>query len=123
MSKYLTIPGFSKLSRQKIFDMAVAHIASTRVKSYNENAELCSYAGSGCNAAPFIREDGREFADKQGAWLALVEMKLVPDHNAGFLGDLQDAHDGCRGANFMEEWKRNMLSVAQKYKLDDIKLF
>ena len=52
MDKFATIPGFKKMSKQRIFNLAVAHIAKTRKPSVDPSNRSCVYAGSGCNAAP-----------------------------------------------------------------------
>lgn len=116
---FLTIPGFSKMSKQRIFNKAVAHIASTRVQSFT-NEGGCRYAGTGCNAAPLLQEVYRHQADTYGPWNELVDMALVPGNNAVFIKELQTAHDTC-GHNepnvFMGEWKAKMADLAARWNL------
>lgn len=117
MSNFYTIPGFQKMSKQRIFNMAVAHIAKTRQASMDSGGS-CAYAGSGCNAAPLLRESCRADADNIGAWDELVERRIVPTTNAEFIRELQYAHDDASSTNnFMEGWSRRMRNLATEYNL------
>lgn len=116
---FLTIPGFSKMSKQRIFNKAVAHIAITRVQSYSSDSG-CRYSGTGCNAAPLLQEIYRHQADTYGPWNELVDMCLVPKNNAIFIGELQTAHDSCdhnMGEAFVAQWKENMTALAKRWNL------
>jgi len=110
------IPGFKKLSKQRIFNKAVAHIAVTRQLSVRDGG--CVYGGSGCNAAPLLTPDGRALADSVGSWQYLVETGFVPSNNAVFIEELQEAHDSVRIAqDFMPTWKENMAALAKRWNL------
>ena len=119
--KYITIPGFEKLSKQELFDMSAAHICSTRQKSYG-SVVGCSYAGSGCAAAPFIRPEHRQRADKYGTWARQVDLLLAPDHETSFVLALQCCHDFATERGFFDDWKRNMCSLAERHGLSTAKL-
>lgn len=111
------IKGFRKMSKQRIYDRAVKHIDTTRVKSFKINQ--CVYSGTGCNAAPLLVEEFREKADHYGAWSELVTIGVVPATNEAFISDLQTAHDRSQNdSSFMRYWLRNMRELAEKYKLN-----
>ena len=59
MKQYLTIPGFTKLSAQRLFDMSAEHVLKNGKPSLNANG-TCTYGGIGCAAAPFLKESVRE---------------------------------------------------------------
>jgi hypothetical protein len=123
MSKHNTkpddnvIPGFRKMSKLRIFNMAVRQIAGTRVKSTFGINQGCRYGGSGCNARPLLRAESVEQADKIGGWDSLVEAGFVPRTNAEFIRELQGAHDGACNFNFMDNWAFWMRKLAEKYGL------
>lgn len=111
-----TIPGFKKMSKQRIFNKAVAHIASTRVKSFEDGR--CVYGGNGCNAAPLLLPEYISYADTLGSWDNLVETGNVPANNAIFITELQAAHDTCSvGHAFMIGWKERMHNLALRWNL------
>lgn len=134
MTQLITIPGFSKFSKQKIFDTVVDHISQTRVASTKisplTDKPMCSYSGSGCNAAPFIREDKRAEADEVGEWYVLVSEGLAPIKNQGFMARLQSVHDDAAmddhedgdNLSFMQLWHAEMVNVALEHNLDATKL-
>lgn len=110
------IPGFKKLSKQRIFNMAVAHIGRTRQQSKVEGS--CVYGASGCAASPLLTEQGREGGDRVGDWDCLVETGFVPSNNAFFIKQLQNAHDYVRvGSEFMPSWINEMKILASEYGL------
>lgn len=114
------IPGFRKMSKQRIMDKARAHINITRKASMNQSRN-CVYAGSGCNAAPLVNPSKRAVFDKIGPWSELVEKGKVPGNNAEFISLIQDAHDSAASASpsgFIDNYNENMKFVAKKYKLN-----
>lgn len=120
---YITVPGFSQMTKQNIFDRAVRHIAKTQRKSVGYNGD-CVYSGSGCNASILIREDKRKFADELdsgSAWDDLVHDDHVPDTNMEFVLSLQYAHDNAgvvnSGLNFLSGYKNRMKDVAIEWGL------
>lgn len=126
MNKYITIEGFENLTKQQMFDMSAKHILSTKTKSFNEDGN-CSYAGTGCAAAPFIREECRAAADVDpsgGAatgWGFLRSRGDVPEHNAEFVRELQYCHDETEhevGSMFVDEWLDSMYRLAEHMGLD-----
>lgn len=119
MTGFATIPGFQKMSKQRIFNLAVAHIAKTRKPSKNSSGN-CSYVGSGCNAAPLLQKNKRSPMDKIGSWGEMVDKGAVPATNADFIQQLQDAHDtpaNSFGGNFMADWKYEMTILAKRFNL------
>lgn len=120
---YLTIPEFTSLSRQQMFDMAVKHIGSTGEKSFGTRG--CLYSGSGCNAAPLLTEEGRYEADRtMGSWASVVEQKGAPSHEFDFIDRLQKAHDTASPSpdDFKTSYKSGMKTLAYRYGLDTTEL-
>jgi hypothetical protein len=114
----LAIDGFEELSQQQMFDMAAAHLLQTGKRSYCQAIQNCSYAGSGCAAAVFLKEDAREDADDDGSWGNLVFNNRVPKHNSAFVAELQNAHDKSSDDDFLVTWKPKMLALAERFELD-----
>lgn len=112
------IDGFDDLTQQDIFDLAVAHIGKTGVRS--DRAGRCVYSGSGCNAAPLIAS-GHQRADQKGGWSSVV-VATGRYANLSFINDLQDAHDRTSKGNFQSDWGKNMRDLADEYRLDKTKL-
>ena len=81
------IPGFRKMSKQRIFNKAVAHISVTRKKSLRPDGIGCIYSGSGCNAAPLLASDAvRAECDRgSNSWAELVYQGRVPATNEQFI--------------------------------------
>lgn len=132
---YLTIDGFEKLTQQEIFDMSVAHIASTRKKSVRlveadgETGARCVYSGSGCGAAPFLRPECRKEADDiydsewaSASWSGLRGARLVPEHQMALVAYLQRCHDTSSEDRFVAEWKEKMQVAASEFSLSTEKL-
>ena len=130
MTTYITIPGFEKLTQQEMFDISARHILATGKPSVNEGSTLCVYAGSGCAAAPFIREDQREIADGLDTsgwgtgWQWLSNDGHVPKHEDDFVVRLQLCHDDNAATvsseedfNFMELWEDSMRILAAEHGL------
>lgn len=116
---YITVPGFEKKSKQELFDITLQHVRKTRTKSVAPSGGCC-YAGVGCAAAPFLKEDKRAVADAlaeedNSEWLTLAERGMVPEHEHAFVHRLQDCHDRSPyGDGFMEEFELRMRSLAQR---------
>lgn len=117
--QHITIPGFSKMSKLRMFNKAVAHMSSTREKSVNMYGS-CVYSGSGCNAAPLIAHSFKK-ADALGKWSSIVEAGLASKNNVVFIDELQTAHDsayeGANGDEFMASWMHGMRVVAARWNL------
>ena len=113
-----TIPGFDRLTKQQMFNMAAKHLLSTRAKSFYNGS--CTYSGLGCAASVFLKEETREKLDFEGSWSDLVHAKFASKHNETFVNVLQVAHDGAAWLDdgFLEDWKERMKTVAQNYNLD-----
>lgn len=130
-NKYITIDGFEQLSRQQLFDMSAAHILKTGVQSRlrsrrccaPDDVTVCSYSGTGCAAAPFLKEEFREKADRAGSWSRLHRGGIgnVPLHETLFVSKLQICHDRyeCDSErDFMTHWHHAMKQLAEEYQLD-----
>ena len=136
MTTYITIPGFEKLTKQEMFDISARHILATGKPSVNEGSTLCVYAGSGCAAAPFIREEERKKADEPkvyfgtkypySGWGDLASNNLVPRHHQDLVADFQVCHDTYASkvvtdddlAIWLSNWKVAMRRVAKIHDLD-----
>ena len=129
MSKYITIDGFESLTKQQMFDISAKHILAAGKCSVNDQG-TCSYAGSGCAAAPFIREDQREIADGLdtsgwgAGWQWLSNNGHVPKREDDFVVRLQLCHDDNAATvsnkedfNFMELWEDSMRILAAEHGL------
>ena len=139
MSKYITIDGFESLTKQQMFDISAKHILSTGKPSYvnnNNGLQGCVYQGSGCAAAPFIREEERKKADEPkfyfdtkypySGWGDLASNNLVPRHHQDLVADFQVCHDTYASkvvtdddlAIWLSNWKVAMRRVAKIHELD-----
>ena len=118
MSRYITIDGFESLTKQQMFDMSAKHVLANGRRSTNDGG--CIYSGIGCAAAPFIKLEYREDADRAEAgsgWSFLHDADLVPGHNSGLVAAMQECHDSAHSACFVGDFKKRMLEVAEWYNL------
>lgn len=99
MLNSIAISGFEQLSAQQAFDISARHLLSIPGPSITANEPsfsrktTCDYAGVGCAAAPFIREEERARWDiKNKSWWSLVD-RWVPDKHVALISDLQRVHD------------------------------
>lgn len=112
---YATIPGFEKLTKQQLFDMAWKHVVKNGEPAVRDGT--CAYDGIGCAAAPFLKEHERRY---RGTWGQLVNSNVVPKHHAALIGRMQGCHDdNCliQGPLFVEAFKADMRMVAEKHGL------
>lgn len=123
MSGFLTIDGFEAMTPQQVLDMSVKHLCETKQRS--ELNGRCSYQGSGCAAAPFLRPECRQRADtahegRSMGWVGMVRALLVPDVHAELVSDLQYAHDGAYDpyGDFLPQFLRAAHHVATERNLD-----
>ena len=126
MSKYITIDGFESLTKQQMFDISAKHILSTGKCSLN-SAGTCSYAGSGCAAAPFIKPEYRKEADTYNtndagtSWGDLVKGGYAPEHEQKFVTELQLSHDSHASAyapQFLDNYRYDMKYLGKEHGLD-----
>ena len=110
------IPGFEKLSKQELFDMAAAHILKNGEPSIEAGA--CVYTGIGCAASPFLTERGKH--ELQGSWTQLRLNGTVPTHEYHFVQCMQQCHDewggfqhNLRGPDFIHKFKESMRELAK----------
>lgn len=128
MSKFITIEGFEKLSKQELFDMAAKHVLKNGEPSLDSNGAVCLYGGIGCAAAPFIKQGEHNTADKgnehgETSWKSLFMADLVPEHFADFVMHLQGCHDSWTCADkdsttFVQHFKTRMGILGQAEGLD-----
>ena len=133
-SNFITIEGFDDLTPQQAFDMSAKHIISNG-PSFDSKLNSCRYAGSGCAASVFLREEFRAIADRKGGqWLAVVATRLASITNIDLIMSLQNAHDDSVDAaldmddtgvnkvvnlnNFSTRWVHAMREVAAKFNLN-----
>ena len=112
------IEGFEYLSKQMMFDMALAHIRSTRTRSVDKATGQCVYSGSGCAASVFLTEEAKQ--QLQSTWHCLVIDGRVPDHEVEFVQVLQRAHDNDMrwdGKTFMDRYESAMYNISKIYDL------
>lgn len=124
MKESYTIHGFEKLTQQEIFDKAAHHILSTGKKSVEE-CGTCTYSGSGCAAAPFIKPEYRDHV--VGVWPPVwnsMEMHRRkgfnrPMHEGDLIRAIQVCHDrSTNDKGFVSEFKERMRVVAIRYNLN-----
>ena len=118
MTQYITIEGFESLTKQQMFDMSAKYVLANGRRSTNDGG--CIYSGIGCAAAPFIKPEYREDADRAEAgssWSFLCSADLVPGHNSGLVSAMQQCHDSAGSACFVGDFKKRMLEVAKWFNL------
>ena len=118
MTQYITIDGFESLTKQQMFDMSAKHVLANGRRSTNDGG--CVYSGIGCAAAPFIKLEYREDADRAEAgssWPFLCSADFVPGHNSGLVTAMQKCHDSADSNGFVEDFKKRMREVAKWYNL------
>lgn len=115
------IPGFAKLSKQELFDMAAAHVLKNGEPSVNARGS-CTYSGIGCAAAPFLTETARN--NLLGSWRGYTREGLLPSHEREFISLLQRCHDHwagpmyrLTGPAFIEKFKESMAELAKEFSL------
>lgn len=119
------IPGFESLSAQQVFDMAARHVLKNGQPSMGANG-ICSYAGIGCAAAPFLTADARSTLTH--GWTTLRNNGLVPSVHSHLIACIQDAHDvpamalNMFSVEFIDHFKKRMTYVALDFKLNTLVL-
>jgi hypothetical protein len=125
---YLTINGFSKLSKQQIFDTSVAHVLKNGRPSME--GRVCKYGGIGCGMAPFLKEGKADVADsaqdRYGAsgWNELAARNRVPQKHKSFAVELQEAHDNAglkateEQTDFRTDYRARVYALALKHRLN-----
>lgn len=125
------IPGFCSLTKQEAFDISARHLMSTKKPAINDTG-TCIYGGTGCGAAPFLKEECREKA--RGSWSSVVN----ESHLQKFICALQAAHDNAAAqenqrANYdktkfkneawFQSWRQLMFMIANAADLDTHTLY
>lgn len=115
------IPGFEKLSKQELFDMAAAHVLKNGEPAVNGQGS-CTYKGIGCAAAPFLTEAARNAL--VGSWGGYARCGMLPAHERDFISEIQRCHDHWAGYQheltgpaFIEKFKESMTELAKEFDL------
>lgn len=118
------ISNFDQLTKQQIFDMALAHVRKNGKQSMHNG--VCCYTGIGCAASVFI--DPKSLAtlstDDNGLrWKILVTNNELSTHEQSFVSRLQACHDSYAAsyqlsdadndAMFMQHYENRMRALAE----------
>ena len=114
----LVIDGFEDLTPQQLFDMSLAHLRTTRKPSMDP-VFGCTYGGSGCAAAPFLKPELRGQIDKCAGtgginWATLTSTGLVPVKNSDLIAEFQRAHDVNHSIADPEEFMKRVEARFEK---------
>ena len=122
------ISNFDQLTKQDIFDMALAHVRKTGKQSMHEGR--CCYTGIGCAASVFIDPESLAKMSKKNngrRWRHLVTINDLSSHEQDFISCLQTCHDRYIPAHelsdaendvlFMRQYEEHMRALADKHDL------
>lgn len=122
------ISNFDQLTKQDIFDMALAHVRKNGKQSMHNG--VCCYTGIGCAASVFI--DPESLAklsrdDNSRRWNILVKNNGLSTHENSLVSQLQWCHDMYVPAHdlsdaendelFMRQYEQHMRALADKLDL------
>lgn len=118
------ISNFDQLTKQDMFDMALAHVRKNGKQSMRDG--VCCYTGIGCAASVFI--DPKSLAtlstDDNGLrWRILVTNNGLSMHEQAFVSRLQSCHDSYAASYqlsdadndtmFMHHYEAHMRALAE----------
>lgn len=115
MKVKVTIDGFENMTAQECLDLSVNHLFTTMKKSMNGGE--CTYTGSGCAAAPFIKPEFRKAMDTNApnktssSWSGICRDGYASSENSKLIIGLQQSHDGCHyeyGKEFLQEFAKRV---------------
>ena len=122
------ISNFDQLTKQDMFDMALAHVRKNGKQSMHNG--VCCYAGIGCAASVFIDPESlAKLSQKNNGlcWNALVKNNGLSMHEQAFVSRLQTCHDGYETSYklsdadndelFMRQYELHMRALADKHDL------
>lgn len=138
MSKFITIPGFSKMSAQKVFNMSAAHLLKQNSMSINSTKTTCAYRGErgkACAAGVFLTDEGARNYNGD-SWEELILDSRIPKIHKELVDTLQSIHDGPMAirnrllsksvkvrkpaqAKHVKTWPEQLRKLAQDFSLDD----
>lgn len=115
------IEGFESLTRQQMADMSSALVRSNGRASL-DGGGYCTYGGCGCAAACFLKPGSRE--KLRGGWKFLAGEGLLPEHEKGFVEELQLCHDFAYGIGqsdelFMQRYNKRFSALCKRHGLID----
>ena len=122
------ISNFDQLTKQDIFDMALAHVRKNGKQSMRGG--VCCYTGIGCAASVFIDPESLAKLSRKNnglRWKRLVANNDLSSHEQDFIGCLQTCHDRYLPAHelsdadnddlFMRQYELHMRALADKHNL------
>ena len=122
------ISNFDQLTKQDMFDMALAHVRKNGKQSVRDG--VCCYTGIGCAASVFIDPESlaKMSPDNDGrSWKELVMNNGLSMHEQAFVSSLQGCHDRYEAsyklsdadndALFMQQYETHMRKLAEEHDL------
>lgn len=122
------ISNFDQLTKQDMFDMALAHVRKNGKQSMHDGK--CCYTGIGCAASVFIDPESlAKLSQKNNGqrWKNLVMNNGLSMHERAFVSSLQGCHDRYIPAHelsdaendvlFMRQYEEHMRALADKHDL------
>ena len=125
------ISNFDQLTKQDMFDMALAHVRKNGKQSMQSMRDgVCCYTGIGCAASVFI--DPESLAklspkDNGSCWEVLVTNNGLSEHEQAFVSHVQSCHDDYAtnyklsdaddDAAFMHHYEERMKALAEEHDL------
>lgn len=123
------ISNFDQLTKQDMFDMALAHVRKNGKQSVRDG--VCCYTGIGCAASVFIDPESlAKLSQKNNgrSWKKLVMVNELSEHEHVFVSSLQGCHDRCyipvhdlsdadNDKLFMRQYELHMRALADKHDL------
>ncbi len=122
------ISNFDQLTKQDMFDMALAHVRKNGMQSMHNG--VCCYTGIGCAASVFIDPESlaKMSPNNDGhSWKLLVMNNGLSEHEQVFVSRLQTCHDGYEtsyklsdadnDAAFMHHYEEHMRALAEEHDL------
>lgn len=122
------ISNFDQLTKQDMFDMALAHVRKNGTQSMRYG--VCCYTGIGCAASVFIDPESlaKMSSNNNGSrWKKLVINNGLSDHEQAFVSRLQTCHDGYAASYklsdadndimYMQQYETHMRALAEEHDL------
>ena len=122
------ISNFDQLTKQDMFDMALAHVRKNGKQSMRDG--VCCYTGIGCAASVFIDPESLAKLSQRNngrSWNALVKNNGLSMHEQAFVSSLQGCHDRYIPVRdlsdaendelFMRQYEQHMRKLAEEHDL------
>lgn len=114
----ITLATLKNATEQEVFEQSAKHLLKQNTKSvsvvYNEKTCLYKHEGLCCAAGVFISDEEYKPDIEGQGWISLVYRGKVPDEHATLILQLQTIHDSWD----VENWKKKLINLAIKQKLD-----